>query len=80
MKKYIETNGGKVSYLDVIICNRGFRSYDSDILYRIQVNHVYNTYYRKKFKQNSISQYDKAKQIVVDDLHTIIDSICDFYS
>lgn len=73
--KYIETNGGKVPYY------RGrFESYEMHILYRIQVNHTWNVYYRKKFKQNSISQYDKAKQIVVDDLHTIIDSICDFYA
>lgn len=64
-------------------CYRGrglFKSYEMDIRYRVQVNFVWNIYYRKKFKQRSQSQYDNALNIIVDDLHTIIDTICDFYN
>lgn len=56
-----------------------FCDYSMNIKYRIQVNYVWNIYYRKKFKQKSLSQYDNALNVIVDDLHTIIDAICDFH-
>lgn len=56
-----------------------FCDYSMNIKYRIQVNYIWNIYYRKKFKQKSLSQYDNALNVIVDDLHTIIDAICDFH-
>lgn len=55
-----------------------FWDYTMHIKYRIQVNYVWTVYYRKKFKQKSISQYDNALNVIKEDLHTIIDKICDF--
>lgn len=64
----------------MITYRRGkFCSYEMNIKYRIQVNYVWNVYYRKKFKQKSINQYDNALNVIKDDLHTIVNKIYDFY-
>lgn len=56
-----------------------FCSYETNIKYRIQVNYVWVVYYRKKFKQKSINQYDNALNVIKEDLHTIVNEICNFY-
>lgn len=57
-----------------------FRSYDCNILYRITTNYHTTTYYRVNRKAFSQEQYKIAKRIVIEDLHTIVDLICDFYA
>lgn len=51
----------------------GFRSYDSDITYRTIANYQIINY--RAFCQK---QYKMARNVIVDDLHTIVDKICDF--
>ena len=62
-------------FINAKISNSMFRSYDSNILYRTTTNYHTTTYYRKTFNQK---QYNIAKNVVIDDLHTIVDKIFDF--
>ena len=68
----------KKDLINDTISNRGFRSYDSDILYRTTTNYHITIYYRVNRKAFSQSKYKKSKEIVISDLHTIVDKICDF--
>lgn len=65
-------------YINAKISNSMFRSYDSNILYRTTTNYHTTTYYRINRKAFSQKQYEIAKNIVISDLHTIVDKICDF--
>jgi hypothetical protein len=68
----------KIDYINAKISNSMFRSYDSNILYRTTTNYHTISYYRVNRKAFSQKQYEIAKNIVISDLHTIIDKICDF--
>lgn len=68
----------KIDYINAKISNSMFRSYDSNILYRTTTNYHTTTYYHVNRKAFSQKQYEIAKNIVISDLHTIIDKICDF--
>lgn len=68
----------KIDYINAKISNSMFRNYDSNILYRTTTNYHTTTYYHVNRKAFSQKQYEIAKNIVISDLHTIIDKICDF--
>ena len=65
-------------YINSKISNSMFRSYDSNILYRTTTNYHTTTYYHVNRKAFSQKQSEIAKNIVISDLHTIVNKICDF--